>query len=26
MPYRLHDRTVYTRAANGGWPVGKLFP
>jgi pyridoxamine 5'-phosphate oxidase len=26
MPYRLHDRTVYTRAANGGWVVGKLFP
>jgi pyridoxamine 5'-phosphate oxidase len=26
MPYRLHDRTVYTRAANGGWMVGKLFP
>jgi pyridoxamine 5'-phosphate oxidase len=26
MPYRLHDRTVYTRAANGDWMVGKLFP
>jgi pyridoxamine 5'-phosphate oxidase len=26
MPYRLHDRTVYTRAANGSWVVGKLFP
>jgi pyridoxamine 5'-phosphate oxidase len=26
MPYRLHDRTVYSRAANGGWTVGKLFP
>ena len=26
MPFRLHDRTVYTRAANGGWAVGKLFP
>lgn len=26
MPYRLHDRTVYTWAANGGWAVGKLFP
>jgi pyridoxamine 5'-phosphate oxidase len=26
MPYRLHDRTVYTKAANGGWTVGKLFP
>jgi pyridoxamine 5'-phosphate oxidase len=26
MPYRLHDRTVYTKAADGGWSVGKLFP
>jgi pyridoxamine 5'-phosphate oxidase len=26
MPFRLHDRTVYTRAANSGWVVGKLFP
>ena len=26
MPFRLHDRTVYTKAANGGWTVGKLFP
>jgi pyridoxamine 5'-phosphate oxidase len=26
MPYRLHDRTVYTRAATGGWTVGKLYP
>jgi pyridoxamine 5'-phosphate oxidase len=26
MPFRLHDRTVYTRAANGGWTTGKLFP
>jgi pyridoxamine 5'-phosphate oxidase len=26
MPFRLHDRTVYTRAANGGWTIGKLFP
>ena len=26
MPFRLHDRTIYTRAANGGWAVGKLFP
>ncbi|MGE0222459.1 MAG: pyridoxamine 5'-phosphate oxidase [Acetobacteraceae bacterium] len=26
MPFRLHDRTVYQRQANGGWTVGKLFP
>jgi pyridoxamine 5'-phosphate oxidase len=26
MPFRLHDRTVYTRAANRGWTVGKLYP
>jgi pyridoxamine 5'-phosphate oxidase len=26
MPFRLHDRTTYTRAANGGWVVGKLYP
>jgi pyridoxamine 5'-phosphate oxidase len=26
MPYRLHDRTTYTRQADGGWAVGKLFP
>ncbi len=26
MPFRLHDRTVYTKAANGGWTIGKLFP
>jgi pyridoxamine 5'-phosphate oxidase len=26
MPYRLHDRTVYTKAADGGWMAGKLFP
>ena len=25
MPFRLHDRTVYTRAADG-WSVQKLFP
>lgn len=26
MPYRLHDRTVFTRRADSGWTVGKLFP
>ena len=26
MPFRLHDRTSYTRAADGGWVAGKLFP
>jgi pyridoxamine 5'-phosphate oxidase len=26
MPFRLHDRTVYTRSAGGGWTLGKLFP
>jgi pyridoxamine 5'-phosphate oxidase len=26
MPFRLHDRTVYTRGADGGWTLGKLFP
>jgi pyridoxamine 5'-phosphate oxidase len=26
MPYRLHDRTVYRRAADGGWEQTKLFP
>ncbi len=26
MPFRLHDRTVYARLADGGWAVGKLFP
>jgi pyridoxamine 5'-phosphate oxidase len=25
MPFRLHDRTVYARAA-AGWTAGKLFP
>lgn len=26
MPYRLHDRTTYTRGDNGEWVTGKLFP
>jgi pyridoxamine 5'-phosphate oxidase len=30
MPFRLHDRTIYTRspgaADGGGWEIGKLFP
>jgi len=26
MPFRLHDRTVYMRRADGGWDIGKLFP
>jgi pyridoxamine 5'-phosphate oxidase len=26
MPYRLHDRTVFTSAPEGGWRTGKLFP
>ena len=26
MPFRLHDRTIYTRNAAGGWSIGKLFP
>ena len=26
MPFRLHDRTVYSRDATGGWVIGKLFP
>lgn len=26
MPYRLHDRTTFTRQADGGWAIGKLFP
>lgn len=26
MPFRLHDRTIYTHRADGGWSVGKLFP
>jgi len=26
MPFRLHDRTIYTPRGDGGWSVGKLFP
>jgi pyridoxamine 5'-phosphate oxidase len=26
MPYRLHDRTIYARSADGGWEQSKLFP
>jgi pyridoxamine 5'-phosphate oxidase len=26
MPFRLHDRTTYTRNSDGAWVSGKLFP
>jgi pyridoxamine 5'-phosphate oxidase len=26
MPYRLHDRTVYRRSADGAWEQSKLYP
>ena len=26
MPFRLHDRTTYTRTPDDGWAIGKLFP
>ena len=26
MPYRLHDRTIYSRTADGMWAQAKLFP
>jgi pyridoxamine 5'-phosphate oxidase len=27
MPYRLHDRLVFTRSGpGGGWTIGRLFP
>lgn len=26
MPYRLHDRTIFTPRPGGGWDSGKLFP
>jgi pyridoxamine 5'-phosphate oxidase len=26
MPFRLHDRTVYTKAPDGSWTIGKLYP
>ena len=26
MPYRLHDRLVYTALTEGGWRTGRLYP
>lgn len=26
MPFRLHDRSLFRRRADGGWTWGKLFP
>jgi pyridoxamine 5'-phosphate oxidase len=26
MPFRLHDRTTYTKDGGGGWVTGKLYP
>ncbi len=26
MPFRLHERRVFTAAADGGWETGALFP
>jgi len=26
MEFRLHDRTIYARTADGGWTIGKLYP
>jgi pyridoxamine 5'-phosphate oxidase len=26
MPFRLHDRTVYTKSPENGWMVSKLYP
>lgn len=26
MPYRLHDRLIFTRTESGGWETGRLFP
>ena len=26
MPFRLHDRTIYTKSAANGWIISKLFP
>jgi pyridoxamine 5'-phosphate oxidase len=26
MPYRLHDRTIFTAGAAAGWAISKLYP
>jgi pyridoxamine 5'-phosphate oxidase len=26
MPYRLHDRTIFTAGAASGWAISKLYP
>ena len=26
MPFRLHDRTVYTKSTANGWTISKLYP
>jgi pyridoxamine 5'-phosphate oxidase len=25
-PFRLHERIIYTRADDGGWSTGRIFP